>query len=212
VTNTGTLLYSFLIQFSNLRNPDGAVCNGKQLYQIALPPNRGTVCSWLYLFHTLQLYRLILTVDTTSRQRGHTLAGLRWRGPAATVNYRPVLSSEREQTLAGLRWREPAATINYRPVLSSERTDPSVTVLALTSSYSKLQTRPLVREGADPSGTALARTSSYSKLQTRPLVRERESYKITNHNCLKEISRRKENWSVVFVDYVRNSSVVFVDY
>jgi hypothetical protein len=43
-------------------------------------------------------YRLILTKDTkekpTSRQRGQTLAGLRWRGPAATVNYRPVLSSE----------------------------------------------------------------------------------------------------------------------
>jgi hypothetical protein len=35
-----------------------------------------------------------------------------------------------------------------RPDLSSERTDPSVTVLARTSSNSKLQTRPLVREGA----------------------------------------------------------------
>jgi hypothetical protein len=44
-------------------------------------------------------YRLILTNDTktnpTSRQRERTLAGLRWRGPAATLNYRPVLSSER---------------------------------------------------------------------------------------------------------------------
>jgi hypothetical protein len=44
-------------------------------------------------------YRLILTKDTktdpTSRQRGQTLARLRWRGPAATVNYRLVLSSER---------------------------------------------------------------------------------------------------------------------
>jgi hypothetical protein len=33
--------------------------------------------------------------DMTSRQKEQTLAGLRWRGPAATVNYRPVLSSER---------------------------------------------------------------------------------------------------------------------
>jgi hypothetical protein len=31
----------------------------------------------------------------TSRQRGQTRAGLRWRGPAATVNYKTVLSSER---------------------------------------------------------------------------------------------------------------------
>jgi hypothetical protein len=57
----------------------------------------------------------------TSRQRWQTLAWLRWRGPAATVNYRPVLSSERalkitnsnclkenlkdkEQLVAGPRW------------------------------------------------------------------------------------------------------------
>jgi hypothetical protein len=33
-----------------------------------------------------------------------------------------------------------------RPDLSSERADPSVTALARPSSYSKLQTRPLVRE------------------------------------------------------------------
>jgi hypothetical protein len=33
--------------------------------------------------------------DTTSSQRGQTRAGLRWRGLAATVIYRPVLSSER---------------------------------------------------------------------------------------------------------------------
>jgi hypothetical protein len=33
--------------------------------------------------------------DPTSRERGQTLAGLCFRGPAATVNYRPVLSSER---------------------------------------------------------------------------------------------------------------------
>jgi hypothetical protein len=31
VTNTGTLLYSFLIQFSNFRNPHGAICKCKQL-------------------------------------------------------------------------------------------------------------------------------------------------------------------------------------
>jgi hypothetical protein len=35
-----------------------------------------------------------------------------------------------------------------RPNLSLERADPSVTALARTSSYSKLQTRPLVKEGA----------------------------------------------------------------
>jgi hypothetical protein len=34
-------------------------------------------------------------IDPTSRQRGQTLAGLRWRGAAATVKYRPVFSSER---------------------------------------------------------------------------------------------------------------------
>jgi hypothetical protein len=33
-------------------------------------------------------------------------------------------------------------------------------------------TPDLSSEGADPSGTALARSSSYSKLQTRLLVRE----------------------------------------
>jgi hypothetical protein len=33
--------------------------------------------------------------DPACRQRGQTIAGLRWRGPAVTVNYRPVLSSER---------------------------------------------------------------------------------------------------------------------
>jgi hypothetical protein len=35
-----------------------------------------------------------------------------------------------------------------RPYLSSEKADPSVTVLARTSSNSKLQTHPLIREGA----------------------------------------------------------------
>jgi hypothetical protein len=32
--------------------------------------------------------------------------------------------------------------------LSSERADPSVTALARTNSYSKLQNRPIVREGS----------------------------------------------------------------
>jgi hypothetical protein len=44
-------------------------------------------------------YRLILTKDTKDRpdfrQRGQTLSELHWRGPAATANYRPVLSDER---------------------------------------------------------------------------------------------------------------------
>jgi hypothetical protein len=39
-------------------------------------------------------YRLILTKDTKDRL-DLSLVGLRWRGPAATVNYRPVFSSER---------------------------------------------------------------------------------------------------------------------
>jgi hypothetical protein len=38
--------------------------------------------------------------------------------------------------------------LQHRLDLSSERADPSVTALARPSSYSKLQTRPLVREGA----------------------------------------------------------------
>jgi hypothetical protein len=38
--------------------------------------------------------------------------------------------------------------------LSSERADPSVTVLASSSSYSKLPTRPLVREDATKQQTA----------------------------------------------------------
>jgi hypothetical protein len=37
----------------------------------------------------------------------------------ATINY--DLESRGSQTRAGLRWRGPAATVNYRPVLSSER-------------------------------------------------------------------------------------------
>jgi hypothetical protein len=36
------------------------------------------------------------------------------------IKDKPILSSERA-TLAGLRWRGSAATVNYRPVLSSER-------------------------------------------------------------------------------------------
>jgi hypothetical protein len=49
-----------------------------------------TLCTyWLTIDWYLQ------KTDPTSRQRGQTLAGLRWRRLAATVNYRPVLSSER---------------------------------------------------------------------------------------------------------------------
>jgi hypothetical protein len=52
-----------------------------------------------YIMYILTDYRLIWQTpqktDPTSRQRGQTLVGLRWRGPAATVNYRPVFSSER---------------------------------------------------------------------------------------------------------------------
>jgi hypothetical protein len=33
--------------------------------------------------------------NPTCRQRRQTLGALRWRGPAATLNYRPVLTSER---------------------------------------------------------------------------------------------------------------------
>jgi hypothetical protein len=53
-----------------------------------------------YLMYILTHYKLILTkdwqkTDPTSRQRGQTLVWLRWRDPAATVNYRPVFLSER---------------------------------------------------------------------------------------------------------------------
>jgi hypothetical protein len=44
--------------------------------------------------------------------------------------------------------------------------------------------------------TALARTSTYSKLQTRPLIRE-DATKLQTQNSLKKISRRKKNWSRV---------------
>jgi hypothetical protein len=36
-----------------------------------------------------------------------------------TIKY--GLKSRGSQILAGLRWRGPAATVNYRPILSSER-------------------------------------------------------------------------------------------
>jgi hypothetical protein len=40
-------------------------------------------------------YRLILTKDTLAlSSESADPRGLRWRGPAATVNYRPILSSE----------------------------------------------------------------------------------------------------------------------
>jgi hypothetical protein len=39
-----------------------------------------------------------------------------------------------------------------------------------------------------------AQKQLYSKLQTRPLVREGAT-KLHTLNCLKEISRSKENWS-----------------
>jgi hypothetical protein len=41
-----------------------------------------------------------------------------------------------------------------------------------------------------------AQKQLYSNLQTRPLVREGAT-KLQTHNCLKEISRRKKNWSQV---------------
>jgi hypothetical protein len=41
-----------------------------------------------------------------------------------------------------------------------------------------------------------AQEQLYSNLQTRPLVREGAT-KLQTRNCLKEISRRKKNWSQV---------------
>jgi hypothetical protein len=38
---------------------------------------------------------MLTDTDPTSRQRGQTLEGLRWLGPATAVNYRLVLSAER---------------------------------------------------------------------------------------------------------------------
>jgi hypothetical protein len=45
-----------------------------------------------------------------------------------------------------------------------------------------------------PNGTALAMTSSNSKLQTRPLIGEGAT-KYQTRNCPKKISRTKKNWS-----------------
>jgi hypothetical protein len=50
-----------------------------------------------------------------------------------------------------------------------------------------------LREGNDP---GKAWKQLYSKLQNRPLVREGAT-KLQTNNCLKEISRRKKNWSQV---------------
>jgi dipeptidyl aminopeptidase/acylaminoacyl peptidase len=49
----------------------------------------------------------------------------------------------------------------------------------------------LSSERADPSGTVLARTSSNSKLHT-PSSRQRVRYKITNRNSLKENVKEEE--------------------
>jgi hypothetical protein len=48
-----------------------------------------------YLMYILSIDWYWQKTGPTSRQKRQTLAGLRWRGPAATGNYRPVLSSER---------------------------------------------------------------------------------------------------------------------
>jgi hypothetical protein len=61
---------------------------------------------------SLLLYEV--SIVPTSRQRGQALAGLRWRGPAATVNYRPVLLSERvlQNNKLQLSKRKPQGEIN----------------------------------------------------------------------------------------------------
>jgi hypothetical protein len=51
-----------------------------------------------------------------------------------------------------------------------------------------------LRPKSDCSGKA--QKQLYSNLQTRPLVREGIT-KLQTRNCLKEISRRKKNWSQV---------------
>jgi hypothetical protein len=70
---------------------------------------KGTQCPGVYLGHPVsggyKYEDLAFQVEGVSRigaikygleSRGNqTRAGLRWRGPAATVNYRSVLSSER---------------------------------------------------------------------------------------------------------------------
>jgi hypothetical protein len=70
---------------------------------------KGTQCLGVYLGHPVPggyKYRdLALQVGGVSR--------------IGTIEY--VLESRETQTQAGLRWREPAAIINYRPILSSER-------------------------------------------------------------------------------------------
>jgi hypothetical protein len=51
-----------------------------------------------------------------------------------------------------------------------------------------------LRPKSDCSGKA--QKQLHNKLQTRPLVRE-SATKLQTRNCLKEISRRKKNWSQV---------------
>jgi hypothetical protein len=70
---------------------------------------KGTQCLGVYLGHPVpggyKYGELALQVRGVSR--------------IGTIKY--GLESSGTQTRAGLRWRGPAATVNYRPVLSSER-------------------------------------------------------------------------------------------
>jgi hypothetical protein len=70
---------------------------------------KGTQCPGVYLAHPApggyKYGDLALQVGGVSR--------------IGTIKY--GLESRGTQTRAGLRWRRPVATVNYRPVLSSER-------------------------------------------------------------------------------------------
>jgi hypothetical protein len=56
--------------------------------------------SYIFFFVSIPFYLQAVQIDSANWnlynvRNFQPLAGLRWRGPAATENYRPVLSSER---------------------------------------------------------------------------------------------------------------------
>jgi hypothetical protein len=112
--NPNTILLAMAYKTRTLHNIKVLPCGGGIEYLHRSPTNRkrrrkgnlvpggisGPPCSWGYKHGDLALkvegVSRIGTIIYGLESRGtQTRAGLRWRGSAATVNYRPVLLSER---------------------------------------------------------------------------------------------------------------------